>query len=93
MTRSAWKGTFITKCFFKTKYKKKIWCRNSSIPPKLIGQIVSVHNGQKFKNIFITKEKVGFKFGEFVFTRKYTQKYKLKQKKSATKTKVKENKK
>ena len=35
----------------------------------LIDKTVFVHTGQVFKKILITREKVGFKFGEFVFTR------------------------
>jgi ribosomal protein S19 len=35
-----------------------------------------VYNGKEFKKVFITGAKIGFKFGEFVFTRTYTQKYK-----------------
>jgi ribosomal protein S19 len=35
-----------------------------------------VHNGKEFKKIFITREKIGFKFGEFSFTKKYTKKIK-----------------
>ena len=35
----------------------------------LIGKTVLVHNGKEFKKLLITREKIGFKFGEFVFTR------------------------
>jgi small subunit ribosomal protein S19 len=37
----------------------------------LIGQTVSIHNGKEFKNVTVTREKVGFKFGEFSPTRRY----------------------
>jgi len=71
MTRSLWKGYFLNNYLLKeiNKKNKKIWCRNSSIPSFLMGQMVLVHNGKDFRKVLITREKVGFKFGEFVFTR------------------------
>ena len=70
MTRSLWKGYFLNNYLLKERNKKnkKIWCRNSSIPSFLMGQMVLVHNGKDFRKVLITREKVGFKFGEFVFT-------------------------
>jgi len=48
----------------------------------LLGQTVFVYNGKEFKNVVITREKLGFKFGEFSFNRKYNVKQKsLKKKK------------
>jgi len=77
MSRSKWKGHFVD-TFFKGVIKKniKIWSRRSSIPFNLIGTYVLIHNGKEFRKVYITREKVGFKFGEFAFTRKYTSKYK-----------------
>jgi len=71
MTRSLWKGYFLNNYLLKgiNRKNKKIWCRNSSIPSFLMGQMVLVHNGKDFRKVLITREKVGFKFGEFVFTR------------------------
>jgi len=40
-----------------------------------------VHNGKEFKNVVVTREKLGYKFGEFSFTRKYNVKQKLAKKK------------
>ena len=77
MSRSKWKGHFIDTSLNKVNKKKfKIWSRQSTIPFYLIGTYVLVHNGKDFKKIYITREKVGFKFGEFAFTRKYISKYK-----------------
>jgi len=39
------------------------------IPSFLVGQTVLVYSGQKFRKVYISREKVGFKFGEFCFTR------------------------
>jgi len=70
MTRSLWKGFFLDSCFLKKpKTNFNIWSRSSSIPVSLIGKTVLVHNGKEFKKLLITREKIGFKFGEFVFTR------------------------
>lgn len=77
MSRSSWKGYFINSVFFKQKKKKiLIWSKNTTITGNLKGQTVFVYNGKEFKKVFITGAKIGFKFGEFVFTRTYTQKYK-----------------
>jgi len=81
MTRSLWKGPFIDPIFVKNKkaqenVNSKIWCRSSVIPSSLIGETVFVHNGKEFKRLLINREKVGFKFGEFSLSRKYTLKQK-----------------
>ncbi len=85
MRRSKWKGNFIDNAIFKLKTKinkkekkakLKIWSRRSVIPKFLIGTTVMVHNGQEFKNLDIDLKKVGYKFGEFITTRKYTPKNK-----------------
>lgn len=77
MTRALWKGPFIDPIFLKRqKPISKIWCRASVIPASLLGETVFVHNGKEFKRVSITREKIGFKFGEFSFSRKYTLKQK-----------------
>ena len=82
MSRSSWKGYFINSVFFKQKQKKiLIWSKNTTITGNLKGQTVFVYNGKEFKKVFITGAKIGFKFGEFVFKRTYTQKYKAVNKK------------
>jgi small subunit ribosomal protein S19 len=86
MTRSAWKGPYVASSILKKVGAKRvknfqIWSRNSVIPEFLIGQTVSIHNGKEFKNVTITREKVGFKFGEFSPTRRYNIKKKPSKKK------------
>jgi small subunit ribosomal protein S19 len=77
MSRSKWKGPFVDTSIFKTKKnQKKIWSRSSTIPNFLVGETVFIHNGRELKRINITREKVGFKFGEFSFTRKFVAKSK-----------------
>jgi ribosomal protein S19 len=42
---------------------------------------VFIHSGNGFKKVYISREKVGFKFGSFVATRTYSKKKKTKSKK------------
>jgi ribosomal protein S19 len=78
MSRSSWKGVYITKKFLKKCSKRiiKVWARNSAVPACLINKTVLVHNGRTFKKLTITREKIGFKFGDFVLTRVYYRKKK-----------------
>ena len=71
MSRSQWKGPVLNKSLVKKKFKNKIWSRNCTIPFFLLGFSVFVHSGKDFRKIFITREKIGYKFGEFVLTRKH----------------------
>jgi small subunit ribosomal protein S19 len=78
MNRSKWKGPFISLCVLKKKkLNQKIWCRSSIIPNFLVGTIISVYNGCEHKRIIITRKRVGFKLGEFSFTRRFRTKKKL----------------
>lgn len=78
MTRSKWKGPFVGNSILKNQVLKKtnIWCRSSVIPSFLIGETVYIHNGIEFKRVLITREKIGFKFGDFSLTRKIVSKIK-----------------
>lgn len=80
MSRSKWKGSFVSNTLLKRKEKnlKKrslhIWDRNSTIPLYLVGRPVFIHSGKIFIKTYISREKVGFKFGEFVYTKKHNKK-------------------
>jgi small subunit ribosomal protein S19 len=76
MSRSVWKGNFISKNVLKKKNKNffKCWSRNSCIPSYLIGKTILVHTGNNFLKVLITRDKVGYKFGEFALTRKFYKK-------------------
>jgi ribosomal protein S19 len=83
MSRSKWKGPFIHLKFFKKKFLKnkfyKIWSRDSIILSHFLNYKFLIYCGKVFKNLIITREKIGFKFGEFCTTRsKYFHKNKLK---------------
>lgn len=71
MKRSKWKGLFTKPEIYSDQIDtnvKKI-SRNFSIIPKFVGQTFKIHNGKIFKEITVTKEMLGHKFGEFLKTR------------------------
>ena len=79
MARSIWKNPFSQSQIFKNIYLNStsekpiiVWSRNSVIFPFFVGKVFSVYNGNKFVNIQISEEMIGFKLGEFVSTRKKT---------------------
>jgi small subunit ribosomal protein S19 len=74
MSRAKWKGPYLNKSLFKNKKVLNVWSRSSVIPYSLLGKHVSVHNGKTLIRVYISREKVGYKFGEFVFTKKHTKK-------------------
>lgn len=78
MSRSIWKSNFIDSCVFK---QEKLWSRKSVIPSFLLGKSVDVHYGNGFKRILVTRERIGFKFGSFSYTRGYKKKKSVKSKK------------
>jgi ribosomal protein S19 len=83
--KSKWKGFFLKKSLIKTtKQKVYVWNRSSSIPSRFKDKDVWVYNGKYFKKIRITRQKIGFKFGEFSST-----KISLQKKKYANKAKKK----
>lgn len=48
----------------------KIYDRASAISKRLVGTKVRIHNGKRFKRLSVNKYMIGYKFGEFAFTRK-----------------------
>ncbi len=80
MVRSAKKGAFVDEHLFKKVEKArrtndrkpiKTWSRRSTITPDFVGLTLSVYNGKKFVNYFITENMVGHKVGEFAPTRMF----------------------
>jgi small subunit ribosomal protein S19 len=73
MSRSKWKGAFIDNSLKKKfcNVKCKVWSRKSIVPYELIKKFVYIHNGKIFKKIYVNREKVGYKLGEFTFTRNH----------------------
>lgn len=81
MKRSTWKGYYIAPSIYKNhilekRNIKEVWSRRSTITESLIGKYVFIHNGKAFAKIYINREKIGYKFGEFAQTRKFTKKTK-----------------
>lgn len=70
MKRSKWKGVYIKPD--KSKETSTTFIRvsrSSTIIPKFSGQTFKIHNGKNFREINVTKEMLGHKFGEFSRTR------------------------
>lgn len=72
MSRSKWKFKCIPTTF--KKFKSKIWDRDLIIQNQLVGKNFSVYNGSQFFKFKVDYSKVGYKFGEFIYTRKYVKK-------------------
>lgn len=62
-TRSIWKG------FFFQKINNQMG-RNCTISAKHIGKDVMIYNGRRFQKFRIKYRYVGYKFGQFFFTKK-----------------------
>lgn len=58
----------------------KLKRRSDVISPSLVNQRILVYTGKIFISIFITKKMIGYKIGEFCFTRRKSA-YKAKRKK------------
>ena len=78
MARSSKKGPFIdAKLLAKiqrmgtNKSPIKTWSRASQIPPEFVGYTFSVHNGNKFVDVFVSEPMVGHRLGEFAPTRTF----------------------
>ena len=48
----------------------KVWSRSSHILPSFIGKFFIVHSGQFFLSLFVQSFMVGYRFGDFVLTKK-----------------------
>ena len=49
----------------------KTWSRDCTVVPEFIGQTFLVHNGRQFIKVYITKDYIGHKLGEFAPTRTF----------------------
>lgn len=65
--RSKWKGPFV--CKAERKQNKIIMKRNSELTSDYLDKTVWCHNGKGLTKIEVTNDTLGFKAGEFSFTR------------------------
>jgi len=79
MSRSKWKSFYISQNLIKSKNNNlNIFDRSSCISKHYLGQLVKIYNGKDFKILNVTRDKIGYKFGEFANTRKIFEKKKKK---------------
>lgn len=69
MGRSKWKGPYIDSKLNLKENHVNLISRKCEIIPSFIGHSVSIYNGRTLKEIIINKDMVGYKLGEFNFTR------------------------
>ena len=80
MSRSLKKGPYVDEKLMKKVLEAKnqgsragikTWARGSQISPEMVGVTLSVHNGKKFIDVFVTEPMVGHRLGEFSPTRTF----------------------
>lgn len=59
------------------KFNKNVstYERCATITPEMMGSTIAVHNGNRFIKLKLTKDHVGFKLGQFAFTKKRVKKF------------------
>jgi len=92
--RSLWKVPYINSLYFQKYFLKKriykIKYKNSSISSNFIDKKVRIYDGRFVKTLNINNDMVGYKFGEFIFSKismKYTHLKKSKKKSKRIKKK------
>lgn len=71
MSRSNYKGIYTVDDFSKIKKQKfKIFNKNLIILPEYVNFFFYIYNGYKFIYLKINENMVGYKFGEFIYTKK-----------------------
>ena len=72
MSRSKWKQKYsphYLKKLVESQDIAYIHCRNATIESYCLGKQIYVHNGKTFILLNINENMLGYKFGEFIFTR------------------------
>jgi small subunit ribosomal protein S19 len=70
MSRNKNKGPFFKVNLISNNNWTEIYNKNLTILPEYINHFINVYNGKSFVNIKINEKMIGFKFGEFINTRK-----------------------
>lgn len=63
-----------------------VWSRASLITSKILDKRIAVYNGRKFITFTVRPSMLGYRFGEFSFTRKFGKVHKLEKKSSRRKS-------
>ena len=80
MSRSVKKGPYVEAklynriCDMNAKGEKRVlktWSRSSTIFPEFVGHTIAVHDGRKHIPVYVVKDMVGDKLGEFAPTRTF----------------------
>ena len=80
MSRSTKKGPYVEERLLtkieamnKSNQKRvlKVWSRDSTIFPQMVGHTLGVYDGRRHVPVYITENMVGHKLGEFALTRTY----------------------
>lgn len=69
MSRSKWKGPVLQNTLNKSLKTSLTISRHSTIPSFFLDKFINIYTGKELKKIFISKEKIGLKFGSFAYTR------------------------
>lgn len=72
MSRSKWKFKYTKP--LKKATASKIWDRDQILLSKTLNKTIYVYNGLQFVKVKVENLKLGYKYGEFVYTRKYVKK-------------------
>lgn len=70
MSRNKNKGPFFKVNLISDNKWIEIYNKNLTILPEYINHFINVYNGKSFINIKINEKMIGYKFGEFINTRK-----------------------
>jgi small subunit ribosomal protein S19 len=68
MGRAKWKSPYFKNQ--KLNGYKKLVLKSSQIVPNFLGGTFFIHNGKSITKVLVLEEMIGYKFGEFCFTRK-----------------------
>jgi ribosomal protein S19 len=80
MSRSLWKSflfnEYLLKTFLNKKKNKKLQLQtkltNTIILPLFLNTVWKVYNGKQYVKLKVVKEMIGYRFGDFISTRKKT---------------------
>lgn len=69
-SKHIWRKFFFYKFFYKRPKTRFVYSRSSQIPNFFLNKFVRIHKGNFSNFLLIDNYNIGYKFGEFSFTRK-----------------------